>query len=298
MHDDLPFIDIITVNYNGEHFLADYLEGLKNQSYPKERIRIFFVDNASQDSSLDFLEQSKDLLPITVIKNQSNLGFAKANNIALRESKAKYVVLLNNDTKIDPNFLYELVSKIEQDPRIGICEAKQLPLEHPKYYNPETFETSWCVGGGCVVRRAALEEVGFFDESFFMYLEDIDLSWRMWLNGWKCVYNPKAKYIHKTVLSREGMPSDTEIYYTVRNGILMRLTYGKLWDILWFYLRIGRVVVFSRVAFRERVLFLKGFFTHIFLIPHAVKKRILLRGKRRKWVQFKGVNYGPGQQNR
>lgn len=293
MRGDFPLVDVITVNYNGERFLASYLEGLKGQLYPKERVHLFFVDNASQDSSLDFLEKNRDSLSVAVLENSANLGFAKANNIAIARSTAKYVVLLNNDTKADHNFIYELVSKAEEDPKIGICEAKQLPLEHPKYYDPKTFETSWCSGGGCLIRKTALEEVGFFDEAFFMYLEDVDLSWRMWLHDWKCVYNPEALYEHRTALSREGRPSDAEMYYSVRNGTLMRLTYGRVWDILWFYLRIGRVVVFSRVGLHERFLFLKAFLAHIPLIPHAIKKRILLGGRQSKWVRFKGVDYGP-----
>lgn len=119
-----PFISIITVNYNGKKFLSNYFSALNNINYPKDKYEVIMVDNASSDGSIEYLKENFSW--VKVIENSENLGFAGGNNIAMRQAKGDYIVLLNNDTKVDNNWLLELVKVAQMDERIGICGSKIL----------------------------------------------------------------------------------------------------------------------------------------------------------------------------
>ena len=225
MQELMPRVDIITVNYNGSGSLKGYFEGLKMLDYPKSKLRLFFVDNASQDGSAAFARSCDPGFVVEVIVNEQNLGFAAANNLALARCDAPFVALLNNDTKVEPDWLSRLTAKISSDPGIAVAGSRQVPQESSRKIDPVTQETSWCGGGHCLIRTEALARAGHFDERFFMYGEDIDLCWRMWLAGYSCVYVPDAVCRHHydgavPFLSRR-------MYYHVRNSILLRYAYGE-----------------------------------------------------------------------
>lgn len=168
-------------------------------------------------------------IKVRLLKSDTNLGFAGGNNLLLRrfltESSAPLVMLLNIDTQIRPDCLSRLVDAMRADESAGMIEALQEPREHPKYYDPRTFETHWCSGGGVLIRREALEEVGLFDERFFLYCEDVDLSWRMWMHGWRCKINPHAKYQHFTEAQDSGKDLSGQHYYSMRNCFYMHYKY-------------------------------------------------------------------------
>lgn len=176
----------------------------------------------------------------------------------LRESSAPFVFLLNIDTQIDPECLNELVKFMRNDPDLGMVEGVQRPKEHPKWYDPATFETGWCSGGGVLIRTEALREVGVFDDRFFLYCEDVDLSWRMWLHGWKCKINPAATFAHYT----EGLDTKkdprVQQYYSLRNSFFMHLKYDT-----WKGIRRYKELFFKAVELQSspetKELFLKAF---------------------------------------
>jgi hypothetical protein len=115
------------------------------------------------------------------------------------QSRAEFLFTLNPDAEIDAGCLEKLLVRARSDSRIAICEARQYPREHPKTFDPETGETSWCSGAAALIRRQSFDMVGGFDEYlYFMYCEDVDLSWKLWLKGWKCVYAPEAVVRHFT----------------------------------------------------------------------------------------------------
>ena len=116
---------------------------------------------------------------------------------------------------------------MREDPFTGMVEAIQEPREHPKWYDPRTFETGWCSGGGVLIKREALREVGVFDHKFFLYCEDVDLSWRMWLHGWKCKVEPKARYSHFTESLDKERNRDIQRFYSTRNSFFMHLKYDS-----------------------------------------------------------------------
>lgn len=159
------------------------------------------------------------------------MGFTGGNNFLfrrlLKQSKAPYYFLLNVDTEIGPDCILRLVESMRNDWQIGMVEAIQEPKEHPKYYDPLTLETGWCSGGGVLISSKALRQVGLFDERFFLYCEDVDLSWRMWLKNWKCMINPQARYLHFTEHQDKDKDMSIQQYYSMRNCFYMHFKYDS-----------------------------------------------------------------------
>ncbi len=119
-----PFVSVVVLNYNGLRFLDDCLGSLDQLDYPRDRFEVVLVDNVSQDGSADIAE--KRFPRFRVVRNSRNLGFAAGNNVAMRTAQADYVVLLNNDTAVDKQWLSALVEAAERDPKIGACTSKLL----------------------------------------------------------------------------------------------------------------------------------------------------------------------------
>ena len=117
----VPFVSIIVLNYNGLRFLDDCLGSLARLDYPSDRYEVVLVDNVSQDGSADIAQERFPW--VRVVRNSRNLGFAAGNNVAMRGTPADFVVLLNNDTAVDCQWLARLVDAAEKDPRIGICTS-------------------------------------------------------------------------------------------------------------------------------------------------------------------------------
>jgi hypothetical protein len=110
------------------------------------------------------------------------------------------------------------------DPEVGIVEARQVPLEHPKEFDRATGETSWASGSCMLIRRAVIERTGGFDEnSFFMYCDDVDFSWRARLAGYRVVYQPSACVFHDKRLDGEGqiLAGEAEVYYSAEASLMM-----------------------------------------------------------------------------
>lgn len=291
MKNNLPQIDLITVNHNGLSFLEDFFKSLNGLNYPKDKLRVFFVDNASNDGSLDFVGGLKADFNLQVVKNRKNFGFAAANNMVFPSCRAKYIALLNNDTRVKEDWLVKLVEKAERDPAIGIAGSKRIPVEAPRYIDPVTLEASWCSGGGCLIRKDALEATGYFDEKFFMYGEDNDLSWRMWLCGWKCAYVPESIYEHHF-----GKPEKYSVrrnYFHVRNSILLRYIYGSFLDIWRIYIRWfkeGLSLGFKKYRFREAAPVFGALLGHIPYILHFERrKRGLILNRNFKEIKEKWI---------
>lgn len=121
---DYPFVSVIVLNFNGLVFLERCLASLETLNYPREMVEVLLVDNASSDASVSFV---RERFPrVRIIQNGSNLGFAAGNNVGILESKGKHIALLNNDTRVEKNWLIELVKVCESDPGIAACTPKIL----------------------------------------------------------------------------------------------------------------------------------------------------------------------------
>ena len=237
-----PLISTIILNWNGKEFLDSCIRSLRGQTY--SHLEIILVDNASTDGSVEYIRQQFPDLHLLV--NQQNLGYGGGNNVGIRASQGRYVMILNNDTRLDPTCIEELKRGIEKDKRYGSCASKVLledednlidaagisvcldglsigrgRLERGDLYDEETevFAASGCAG---LFRREMLEEIGLFDEDFFAYAEDADLGWRAQLANWKCLYNPKAVVYHLHSKS-SGTYSPLKAFLVERNRIWVAL---------------------------------------------------------------------------
>lgn len=158
-----------------------------------------------------------------------NLGSAGGHNRLFEASDAALVLVMNPDTYASPRLVTELVEALG-DASVGVAEARQLPLEHPKAHDPVTGDTSWASGSCFLVRAAVLEATGGFDtELFFLHGDDVDFSWRARLAGWRVVHRPSARVFHDKRLDETGViqPSERELEFSARVSVLLPWRYSR-----------------------------------------------------------------------
>ena len=231
-------ISVVVLNWNGRHFLEECLGSLRAQTLGD--FEMIFVDNGSTDSSLDYVRQ--EFPEVRAIALNHNAGFAEGNNVGIRASTGEYVALLNNDTKAHPRWLESLRTTLDTHPEIGFCASKIVLYDQPgvidsagdlfytcgvgeKRGRSETdrgqFAQLQPVFGACAAaalyRRSMLEDVGLFDEDFFAYAEDVDLSFRAQLAGHKCLFVPEAVVYHHLQGTSRALP-DESLYLSRRNA--------------------------------------------------------------------------------
>jgi len=238
MKKTLPLVSIITVNYNGKQFLNDCFKSLLNLNYPKNKLEIFMVDNGSVDGSLDCVR--KNFPTVKVIINSEN-NYTKANNLGIKAAKGDYTALINNDVKVDKNWLKELLYVIGTNPKIGcVCSKVLFPdgriqstghYEFPNFYwsdrgfkednkgqYNEIEEVSSISHCSALYRGKCFDDVGLLDEDFNMYVEDVDMSIRAKQKGWRLFYVPKSIVYHKFHGSADD---DLANFYCERNRLLL-----------------------------------------------------------------------------
>ncbi|ADB58256.1 glycosyltransferase family 2 protein [Archaeoglobus profundus] len=230
----------VVVNYNGEKYIEKCIESILSQTCKK--FRILVVDNASTDGSIQIIRNIADRSSkVEVIRNDENVGFAKAVNQALELIESGLIALVNNDVFLDSRWLEEMVKSARSDLRAGIFASRIYFLNglinstgHAIYRGLAVMERgfferdlgqydeSCYVAGACAAaalyRRKLFEDIGFFDEDYFMYNEDVDLSLRAILRGWKIRYVPTAIAYHVHSAST-GFLSDFSVYYNSRNWV-------------------------------------------------------------------------------
>ena len=152
-----------------------------------------------------------------------NSGYGKGHNLLTANTTADYICIINPDIIVEPKFFINMLEPFKQ-PGVGMSEARQCPIEHQKVYDEETKETGWCVGACFIIRRDVFEKVkGYDTKTFFMYCEDVDISWRTRLLGYKLIYQPLAAVFHAKRISLAGKskPSDLEWLYSSLGHLLM-----------------------------------------------------------------------------
>lgn len=230
-------VDVSVVSWNSWHYLRQNLPALIAQDYPAYRVVV--VDNASADATAD--EVSARFPDVEVIRNGRNDGFGGANNLAFRQSESEYVAVLNPDARPETGWLRALVQALDRSPRAAFATSKVLLAADPRRVNacgtsvhlsgigscrginddqhehvaPASVP---CISGAAfVARREALEEIGGFDERFFMYMEDVELSLRARLAGWDVVLAPRSRVVHDY---SPDLPA-WKFYYLERNRFFM-----------------------------------------------------------------------------
>ena len=228
---------VVVPNWNGKDSLGDCLDSLLAQSV---KAQVVVVENGSTDGSVEFLQ--KHYPQITTLKQSKNLGFAGGVNVGIRyamEQGGEFVALLNNDAVADPDWLKHLLDAM-QDPAVGIttCTFTSIDKKHldstgdlytvwglpyprgrgeplsDRYH--EDTEVLGASGGASLYRIKMLEEIGLFDEDFFAYYEDVDISFRAQLAGWKVRYVPKAIAYHQIGATSSKLKGFTT-YQTMKN---------------------------------------------------------------------------------
>lgn len=232
-------VSVIVLNWNGKHFLEDCLDSLRGQTF--KEFETILVDNGSTDGSVEYV--SERFPKVDVIPLPANVGFAEGNNIGILAAKGDYIALLNNDTRADPSWLAALKSALDSHDDIGSCASKMLFYDRPDIINAagdmyyscgvasqrgclqrdgEDFSRPEYVFGACagaaMYRRAMLDDIGLFDEDFFAYNEDVDLSFRAQLMGYKCLFVPEAIVYHHSG-GTSGHHSRMAFYLTRRNSM-------------------------------------------------------------------------------
>ena len=223
--------------WTGAYHLPVCLGALREQTYP--HLEIILVDNGSTDGSQDLIVQQYPEVRLLALEH--NLGLTGGNNEGFRAAQGEVLISLNNDTETDPHFVEALVTALLHHPEAGMAAAKMLlfdqrnilhsagdgygldgiPFNHGVWQRDEgQFDEPGWIFGGCggavAYRRAMLDKVGLFDESFFMYCEDVDLNWRSQLAGWKCWYAPEAVVYHKLSATGGGPIAS---FHTGRNTL-------------------------------------------------------------------------------
>jgi GT2 family glycosyltransferase len=248
-----PAIDIVTVTYNSAPHLDAYFEALCQLDYPRERLRLIVVDNASNDNTRNCLRDWFRRVPFEseLIESGRNAGFGAACNRAVRFGSAPFVLFLNPDAVVSQSMLRQLVDCAVAEPRAGLIDAALEPVSLRKWWDPHSRDTDWCSGAATLARREAFIGVGGFDPFFFLYCEDIDLSWRMWLAGWRCLHECQARVRHGAKLPDKDK-AQVELLYMIRNSFAMHLIYDDVNGLLAHLVRGLRYLVSPRTGASTR----------------------------------------------
>ncbi|RJQ33017.1 MAG: glycosyltransferase [Actinobacteria bacterium] len=217
---NLPKVSIILVNYNGIKHLPTCLNSLKELDYPKEKVEVVVVDNDSTDGSVELL--AKDFPEVKVVSNKENKGFAPAVNQGAKVATGSHIALLNNDMKVEKDWLTELAKPLISDSELACTGSKVLdwegkkidfvlgmmnfegrgfqidfekPLRKNEYNEPRYM--LFVNGGSMLVNRDVFLKVGGFDEDYFAFYEDVDFGWRLWLAGYKVLFVPTSVAYHR-----------------------------------------------------------------------------------------------------
>lgn len=177
----------------------------------------------STEEVMEITRRFSDRLQFRYVFFNENTGFGKGQNLLGKDCTADYILIMNPDIIVTPAFFAEMLSPFS-DAAVGMTEARQTPVEHHKAYDFETLETGWASLACAMVRTELWNQLkGIDSDSFFMYCEDVDFSWRLRLLGYKIIYCPKAPVYHAKRLSPHGkwQPSHSEVYYSAESHLIM-----------------------------------------------------------------------------
>lgn len=220
----LPSVAVVILNWNGKHYLQQFLGSLLNTTYGN--CRFIVADNASTDESISFVTTS--FPAVELIRLDKNYGFARGYNEALKQVSSDYYVLLNSDVEVTPGWLEPIIGLLEQDARYAACQPKILAFrnkdifeyagacggwidafgypfsrgrvfdycEHDRHQYDDVQEVFWASGAALVIRSNLYHEVGGFDPFFFAHQEEIDMCWRLQRAGYKILCCPQSVVYH------------------------------------------------------------------------------------------------------
>lgn len=234
-------VSVVTPNYNGEKFLKTFFDSLDNDC---ECIgEVVIVDNGSTDSSKEFIKSGSFNFPVKLIENAENLGFAPAVNQGIKSAKYEYIFSLNNDTEVKKGSIKAMVELLSSDEDIFSVQAKMLQFDNKELiddvgdeYNllawtkktgenhkssefSEVTDIFSSCAGAAMYRKSILEEIGFFDDNFFAYMEDVDLAIRSRINGYRNLLCPEAVVYHIGSATSGSRYNEFKVRLAARNNV-------------------------------------------------------------------------------
>lgn len=243
-------VAVVILNWNGKHYLEDFLPSVVAFSL-FENTEVVVIDNGSTDDSIDFLKKEYDQ-QVRIVQLDANYGFTGGYNRGLQEVSAEYVVLLNSDVEVTPDWLSEPIKHLDEHPKTVACQPKILSYQHRDIFEfagacggyidtlgfpfcrgrivsylerdeaqyDEVKSIFWATGACLFIRLADFLALGGFDESFFAHMEEIDLCWRIKSRGGEIVCVPQSAVYHLGggTLNKEN-PQKTYLNY--RNNLLL-----------------------------------------------------------------------------
>jgi GT2 family glycosyltransferase len=310
-----PKCSVIVLNYNGMKFIKNCFKSLLLTNYPN--FEILFVDNCSKDGSREWLENEIKKLnnnSIKFIPLDKNYGFAKGNNIGIRFSdpRSEFIVLLNNDTEVEPDWLEKLVNFMLKYNDVGIAQCKLRSLKNRACidsgggvidyigrvliigsgeYDDERFskpyEVFYAQGAAIVIRRSILRKVGLLDEDYFINYEETDLCWRCWLHGMKVAFIPDSIVYHygsATISSgSEELPRPFILYHSRKNQITTLIKNYSAKNAIKYvaYLYIRYISFTIRLIFKGRIkhasAYVKAMLWPIIKLKGIIRKRMFVQ---------------------
>ena len=213
IYQNFPMCSVIVLNYNGKNHLKRCLNSLLKQNY--QNYEIILVDNASTDGSVNFVK--KNYPRIRIIENKKNLGYAEGNNTGIRVANGEYIVILNNDTEVDNEWLRELTVKARDEEKVGVVGGKIYWMNEPNKIQSiggklhiwnnflffgtrlganeidvgqyeEQREIDYAMGCAFLIKKKVLDKIGLFDSEYFIYNEEIDLQYQVKKIGYKMFF--------------------------------------------------------------------------------------------------------------
>jgi GT2 family glycosyltransferase len=262
-----PLVFIIILNWNGYEDTRECISSVLKITYPN--YKILLVDNGSDKkeyeriTSLDFAAE--------IIRSEQNLGFSGGNNLGIKyalNAGADYLLLLNNDTIVESNFLEPLLKTFEEERKVGIVAPQINYFNEPKKIWSAGGKISWLRGSGfaysdeyedgiekddmpagfvsgcCMLaKKEIFETVGLFDDNFFLYVEDVDLCYRTTYAGYKIIVSNNSKIFHKISSSTIGDLSKLPLYYVTRNRLYFsKKNFQDTFLITFFYITVSMIL--------------------------------------------------------
>jgi GT2 family glycosyltransferase len=273
---DRPLVSVIIPTYNRKKKLIRLVYSIKRSSYPKDRIEIIAIDDASTDGTFDELKRS--FPEVKIVRNEKELLVSGSRNAGIKSAKGNYVFLIDDDNIVDRNCISELVEVMEKYSDVGVVAPIMYYFEQP--------DRVWCAGiernmvtsqtkfigkntvdnnqfnelieskdfpNAFMVKKEVLEKAGLFDEDYFpIHYEEADLGERIRRRGYRIVCNPKAKVWHDIPLPERVkdkarlfcISSELRAYYAGRNRVLFHKKYSKWWQFLIFILFFNWIFAF------------------------------------------------------
>jgi len=308
-------VSVIVVNFNGRDFLKILFPSLLKTNY--EKFEIILVDNASSDGSIEYVRGNFKDERISIVENDKNYGPAAARNIGFKKSGGEYIVFLDNDTEVDGEWLVELVKVFESDSKIAVAQCKLLNMvernrfDHAgDYLTPlgilyershqgidrgqfnKTEDIFSAKSAATMIRSQVYKELGMYDSDYFIFMEETDFCFRVWLAGYRVVFVPRAIVWHAygTLLkeSKKYYTSYMIRFYGCRNYILTllkNLSIGSLVKILPLHILtwiILSLIFLLKEKRKDSILIIKGISWNFFNIKSTIKKREIIQNKIRK----------------